>query len=102
MATHATPSCPASARAQGQACECGARLFVQEGIYDEFVKKSIELAKQRKVGRGLGQELRAHHPGAPKLSAHVPDQLPGLMRATPFLTARWATPLTRAWPRGRW
>ncbi|KAI7838277.1 hypothetical protein COHA_007931 [Chlorella ohadii] len=34
----------------GQACECGARLFVQEGIYDEFVKKSIELAKQRKVG----------------------------------------------------
>ena len=35
---------------QGQACECGARLFVQEGIYDQFVKKSIELAKQRKVG----------------------------------------------------
>ncbi len=64
MSTHATPSCLASARAQGQACECGARLFGQEGIYDEFVKKSIELAKQRKVGRGLGQELRAHHPGA--------------------------------------
>lgn len=35
---------------QGQACECGARLFVQEGIYDQFVKKSIELAKQRKGG----------------------------------------------------
>ncbi|PRW56317.1 aldehyde dehydrogenase [Chlorella sorokiniana] len=34
----------------GQACECGARLFVQEGIYDQFVKKSIELAKKRKVG----------------------------------------------------
>lgn len=34
----------------GQACECGGRIFVQEGIYDEFVKRSIELAKQRKVG----------------------------------------------------
>ncbi|EFN58462.1 hypothetical protein CHLNCDRAFT_50233 [Chlorella variabilis] len=34
----------------GQACECGARLFVQEGIYDEFVRRSIELAKNRKVG----------------------------------------------------
>lgn len=35
---------------QGQACECGARLFVQEGVYDEFVRRSVELAKQRKVG----------------------------------------------------
>ncbi|KAL4449498.1 hypothetical protein ABPG77_007142 [Micractinium sp. CCAP 211/92] len=34
----------------GQACECGARIFVQEGIYDEFVKRSIELAKKRKIG----------------------------------------------------
>ncbi|KAL4449497.1 hypothetical protein ABPG77_007141 [Micractinium sp. CCAP 211/92] len=34
----------------GQACECGGRLFVQEGIYDEFVKRSIELAKKRKIG----------------------------------------------------
>jgi acyl-CoA reductase-like NAD-dependent aldehyde dehydrogenase len=37
---------------QGQACECGARLFVQEGVYDEFVRRSVELAKKRKVGRG--------------------------------------------------
>lgn len=34
----------------GQACECGARIFVQEGVYDEFVKRSIELAKKRKIG----------------------------------------------------
>lgn len=34
----------------GQACECGARVFVQEAIYDEFVARSLELAKARKVG----------------------------------------------------
>lgn len=34
----------------GQCCCAGSRTFVQEGIYDEFVKKSTELARQRKVG----------------------------------------------------
>jgi len=34
----------------GQACIAGSRTFVQEGIYDEFVKRSVALAKQRKVG----------------------------------------------------
>ncbi len=31
-------------------CCAGSRTFVQEGIYDEFVKRSVELAKKRKVG----------------------------------------------------
>ena len=35
---------------QGQACIAGSRLFVQEGIYDEFVKRAVELAKSRKLG----------------------------------------------------
>jgi len=34
----------------GQICCGGSRTFVQEGIYDEFVKRSVELAKKRKVG----------------------------------------------------
>lgn len=34
----------------GQCCIAGSRTFVQEEIYDDFVKKSIELAKKRKVG----------------------------------------------------
>ncbi|XP_037051170.1 aldehyde dehydrogenase X, mitochondrial-like [Bradysia coprophila] len=34
----------------GQVCCAGSRTFVQEGIYDEFVKRSVELAKKRKVG----------------------------------------------------
>ena len=35
---------------QGQCCIAGTRLFVQEGIYDEFVQKSVEATKARKVG----------------------------------------------------
>lgn len=34
----------------GQICCGGSRTFVQEGIYDEFVKKTVEHAKKRKVG----------------------------------------------------
>jgi aldehyde dehydrogenase (NAD+) len=35
---------------QGQCCCAGSRLFVEEKIYDEFVSKSTERAKKRKVG----------------------------------------------------
>ena len=35
---------------QGEVCCAGSRTFVHESIYDEFVKKSTELAKKRKVG----------------------------------------------------
>jgi len=35
---------------QGQCCCAGSRLMVQEGIYDEFVKRAAERAKRRSVG----------------------------------------------------
>ncbi|TMW59961.1 hypothetical protein Poli38472_000003 [Pythium oligandrum] len=35
---------------QGQCCIAGSRLYVQEGIYDEFVRRSVEAAKARTVG----------------------------------------------------
>lgn len=41
---------------QGQACIAGSRLFVQEGIYDEFVKRSVEAAQKRKLGCPLLKE----------------------------------------------
>lgn len=34
----------------GQNCCAGSRTFVQEGIYDAFVKKAAQLASQRKLG----------------------------------------------------
>jgi aldehyde dehydrogenase (NAD+) len=35
---------------QGQCCCASSRLFVQEGIYDEFVRRATERAKNRVVG----------------------------------------------------
>jgi len=34
----------------GQVCTAGSRTFVQEDIYDEFVKKAVAKAKSRKIG----------------------------------------------------
>ncbi|KAF1315785.1 Aldehyde dehydrogenase, partial [Globisporangium splendens] len=34
----------------GQCCIAGSRVYVQEGIYDEFVRRSMETAKARVVG----------------------------------------------------
>ncbi|CAL4975512.1 unnamed protein product [Urochloa decumbens] len=35
---------------KGEVCVAGSRVYVQEGIYDEFVKKSVEAAQSWKVG----------------------------------------------------
>ncbi|XP_047059290.1 aldehyde dehydrogenase family 2 member C4-like [Lolium rigidum] len=35
---------------KGEICVAGSRIYVQEGIYDAFVKKSVELAKKSVVG----------------------------------------------------
>lgn len=42
----------------GQCCIAATRTFVQEGIYDAFVKKATELAKSRKVGNPFGQGVQ--------------------------------------------
>lgn len=34
----------------GQCCCAGTRTFVQEGIYEKFIKKSAERAQKRVVG----------------------------------------------------
>ncbi|VTJ86815.1 Hypothetical predicted protein [Marmota monax] len=35
---------------QGQCCTAGSRIFVEESIYEEFVRRSVEWAKRRIVG----------------------------------------------------
>ncbi|KAM9331104.1 aldehyde dehydrogenase 1A1-like [Gastrophryne carolinensis] len=38
---------------QGQVCAAGSRIFVEESIYDEFVRRSVERAKKRVLGDPL-------------------------------------------------
>ena len=58
----------------GQCCVAGTRTFVHEKIYDQFVKKSVELANARKVGDPFsadtinGPQVRS----AQKLQRQVP------------------------------
>nr|XP_010300620.1 PREDICTED: retinal dehydrogenase 2 isoform X2 [Balearica regulorum gibbericeps] len=35
---------------QGQCCTAGSRIYVEESIYEEFVRRSVERAKKRVVG----------------------------------------------------
>ena len=37
---------------QGQFCAAGSRVYVQDTIYDKFVEKSVDFAKQRLEGLG--------------------------------------------------
>ncbi|XP_052794420.1 aldehyde dehydrogenase, mitochondrial-like [Mya arenaria] len=37
----------------GQCCTAGSRCYVEEGIYDAFVEKSMEKAKNRTIGDGF-------------------------------------------------
>ncbi|KAI5071384.1 hypothetical protein GOP47_0013635 [Adiantum capillus-veneris] len=41
----------------GQCCTAGSRIFVQESIYDAFVKKAVEKAKKRVVGDPFKAEV---------------------------------------------
>ncbi len=41
---------------QGQCCCAGSRAFVEEKIYDEFVERSAERAKRRRVGDPLDRQ----------------------------------------------
>lgn len=41
---------------QGQCCCAGSRIFVEAKIYDQFVERSVQLAKQRSVGDPFSPE----------------------------------------------
>ena len=43
----------------GECCSAGSRTFVQEDIYDEFVKKSVERAKRRVIGNPFDEKTES-------------------------------------------
>lgn len=51
----------------GQCCTAGSRIYVEEPIYDEFVRRSVERAKRRIVGSPFdptteqGPQVRSPH-----------------------------------------
>uniref|UniRef100_A0A8D1VFP4 Aldehyde dehydrogenase 1A1 n=1 Tax=Sus scrofa TaxID=9823 RepID=A0A8D1VFP4_PIG len=42
----------------GQCCCAGSRTFVEESIYDEFLERTVEKAKRRKVGNPFGLDTQ--------------------------------------------
>jgi len=43
---------------QGEICSAGSRLFVERGIYDEFVARLADMARAVKLGHGLNTETK--------------------------------------------
>jgi succinate-semialdehyde dehydrogenase/glutarate-semialdehyde dehydrogenase len=43
-------------RNSGQTCVCANRIYVQDGVYDEFAKKFAEAVAQLKVGPGIEED----------------------------------------------
>ncbi|ORY55445.1 Aldehyde/histidinol dehydrogenase [Pseudomassariella vexata] len=64
-------------RSSGQTCVCANRLYVQEGIYDEFAKKFAEKVKGFKVGHGFDEGIThgplIHDRAISKVEAHIKD-----------------------------
>ncbi|MFC3039552.1 NAD-dependent succinate-semialdehyde dehydrogenase [Virgibacillus xinjiangensis] len=64
-------------RNAGQTCICGNRIFVQSGIYDEFVQKFSKEVEKLRVGDGLNTETDIgpliNKDGLDKVARHVED-----------------------------
>ena len=45
-------------RNAGQTCVCANRIYVQEGVYDDFAKKYVEKVQGLKVGSGLQGDVQ--------------------------------------------
>ncbi|KAG6076608.1 hypothetical protein E4U15_005016 [Claviceps sp. LM218 group G6] len=64
-------------RGTGQTCVCANRLYVQEGIYDDFVHKFTEKVNAFKVGHGFHEDTThgplIHGRAIDKVEAHIED-----------------------------
>jgi len=66
-------------RNSGQTCVCANRMFIQEGVYEQFAKKLGEKAAAMKVGNGLEagvvQGPLIDMKGVEKVEEHIADAL---------------------------
>jgi succinate-semialdehyde dehydrogenase/glutarate-semialdehyde dehydrogenase len=66
-------------RNAGQTCVCANRIFVQDGVYDEFAKRLAEKSAAMKVGDGMQAGIEQgpliDQQGFDKVKAHVEDAL---------------------------
>ena len=66
-------------RNAGQTCVCANRLFVQDGIYDEFARRLTEASAAMKVGDGLEEGVEQgpiiDNQGLAKVERHVADAI---------------------------
>ncbi len=64
-------------RNSGQTCVCVNRIYVQDGVYDEFIKKFSEAVSALKVGNGLDNDVHIgpliNEKGLAKVKQHVKD-----------------------------
>jgi succinate-semialdehyde dehydrogenase/glutarate-semialdehyde dehydrogenase len=64
-------------RSSGQTCVCANRLYVQKGIYDDFVKQFAAKVSQFKVGNGFEEGIThgpvIHDKAIKKVDQHVQD-----------------------------
>ncbi|MBO8141286.1 MAG: NAD-dependent succinate-semialdehyde dehydrogenase [Firmicutes bacterium] len=64
-------------RNMGQTCVCANRIFVQQGILDEFTRRFTEAVAALKVGNGLNEDVQVgpliDRAGLEKVQRHVED-----------------------------
>ncbi|KAL4929976.1 NAD-dependent succinate-semialdehyde dehydrogenase [Aspergillus undulatus] len=64
-------------RSSGQTCVCANRIYVQKGIYNEFVQRFVAKVKEFKVGAGFEEGIThgpvIHDRAIDKVDQHVQD-----------------------------
>ena len=62
---------------QGQCCSAGSRTYVQDTIYDDFVRKSVQLALRRKLGNPMSPDTDQ----GPQIDREQFDKILGLIES---------------------
>ena len=64
-------------RNAGQTCVCGNRIYVQEGVYDQFIDAFATRVRELKVGNGMEDNIDIgpliNQAGVEKVAQHVQD-----------------------------